>query len=437
MASKSVSHGPETAISLLKRWAEPKPDFGPGVYKVTQPPGEHKHAYHVYCPWSPDDSHLLMARYNRTATEADMCVMDAASGEIRVVGQTCRWECHNAARQQWLGNTNQIIYPLQDAASRAAEGGGAEGAEDSGTQFAIVNADGTGERVLNTEAGITAHFCTPDGRSMVGGTPLDSLFPEDAIAPRHDKGLLRIDTETGEQKLILSIEQALALIPEAKTADQCHLYMKMFIVHPRLNRVLFNLTNTYWELDGAEPIIRRIISVGLDGSDPAYIGQIAHHPNWHPTENRVIANAKDCNDKLRFVLYPGDGKGFVNYVPATKGAGHPTFSPDGNLICTDAAGAEGNQVIFCDPSSGRTALALVCEEFTGGYRGFTAVRNRPAGETVMATLERSSREGHTWQTQRHPAWSRDGTAVLVNSDCGDGSQLYAIDVQQTLAARGW
>lgn len=432
----SEKSGEESAISLLTRWAKPAPEIGPAIYRLTNAPNEHKHAYHVYCPWSPDGRQLLMARYNRERPEAEICLMDAATGTIRTIGKTCRWECHNAARQQWVGNTHRVIFPLQTAAERAVEGGGSEGAENCGTRFAIYNADGSGQEELKTEADITAFICSPDGRSMIGGTPLEALFPDDKIAPLHDKGLVRIDLKTGKQQLILSIERCLELIPEADIAAKSHLYMKMFIIHPRSNRILFNLTNTYWELDGAEPVIRRLISVGLDGSDPRYVGQISHHPNWHPSADRIIANAKDCNDQLRFVIYPGGGDGFVDYIPATKGAGHPTFSPDGRWICTDAAGPETTQAIFCDPHSGRTVAAMDCHEFGGGYRGFAAVRNRPAGESVMAALERSASEGQTWQTQRHPAWSRDGSAVLVNADLGDGSQLYVIDVMKTLNDSG-
>lgn len=432
MDSKTNKADADSAISLLTRWAEPVPEIGPAVYRLSRAPDEHKHAYHVYCPWSLDDRLLLLARYTRERPEAEICVMDAATGTTRVIGDTCRWECHNAARQQWLGNSGRIIFPLQTAAEREIEGGGSEGAENCGTRFAICNPDGSNCEELRTEAGITAFFCCPDGSAMVGGTPLEELFPDDRIAPRHDKGLIRIDTKTGKQQLILSIEQCLDLIPQAEEAAKCHLYMKMFIIHPRSNRILFNLTNTYWELDGAEPVVRRIMSVGLDGSDPRYIGTIAHHPNWHPAENRVVANAKDCNDILRFVLYPGNGDGFADYIPSTMGAGHPTFSPDGRWICTDAAGPDTTQVIFCDPTSGKTTVAMDCHEKGGAYRGFTAVRKRPAGESVMTTLERSARGGQTWQTQRHPAWSRDGSAVLVNSDRGDGSQLYVIDVMKTL-----
>lgn len=145
----------------------------------------------------------------------------------------------------------------------------------------------------------------------------------------------------------------------------------------------------------------------------------------------MVANAPDCNGKLRFVLYPGDGKGLVDYVSQTKGSGHPSFSPDGRWLCTDAAGPETNQVIYCNPRTGASTVAMMADlKGGGGYRSFPTVKNRPKGETVTQALERcAANEGQTWQTQCHPAWSRDGSAVLVNFDLGDGSQLYVLDAR--------
>lgn len=422
--NSATANSAGSAIALLKGWAKPAPTMGAGVYCLTHLPGEHKHSYHVYCPWSPDGRHLLLLRYNRTDPAADVCVMDTASGETAVVGNTKRWGGHNAARQQWAGK--RIFYPAEPCPDGSALPGGPEGAEDSGSIYITVAPDGSDERILRVK-GITAPFVSPDGKWVYGGSPLPELFPGDAISQRSDKGLFRISMETGHRELVLSLDKALELLPNAKVAAKCHLYLKMFVVHPRIGRVLMVITNTFWDLDGKEPRIRAMLSVGLDGEDPKFVGYHKHHPNWHSINNQIVANTNDCNEKLRFVLYPGDGEGMVEYVPRTEGAGHPSFSPDGRWICTD--GASPNEVIFCDPRTGASTPGMRVGMSGGGsYRSFSLVRSRPAGETVMQALERCCRsEGETWLTQCHPAWSRDGSAVLVNFDGGDGSQLYAID----------
>lgn len=401
---------------MLARWAEPVPEMGCGVYRVTHGPKEHKHTYHLFCPWSLSQGLLLLLRYDRVSPEAEVCVLDADTGEIRAVGLSRRWESHGAAFQQWQGN--RILYRSTD---------------EDGPTAVTVGPDGSDEREYRTDD-LSADCCSPDGSWVYGATPVEHMFPDDEIGPRHDKGLGRTNLDTGESELVLSIERALAVVPHADEIAPCHLYAKMIIHHRRLPRVLFNLTNTFWDRDDKEPRIRCIISVDADGSNPAYVGRILHHPNWHPTEDRILANVLDCNEAVRFGLYRGDGQDLLEYVPATDGSGHPSFSPDGRWLCTDGGHGTTSTVIFCDPRIGEVTVAAEFEAVSDGYASFKAIDGRAPDETVSQALKRASaNRGKTWQTQSHPAWSRDGTAILFNVDLGEGSQLYAVDVERTLA----
>ena len=409
-----------SAASQLVGWAEPMPEMGPAVCRLTNGPKEHKHTYHIFCPWSPDGRLLLLLRYDRENPEADVRVLDAATGEVRTTGRTRKWESHGAAYQQWQGGQQRVLY---------------RSADDSGPKVVSVCPDGSDERAFSTE-GFIPHYCSPDGRWVYGTPPLDAMFPDDAIAPRDDKGLSRMDLETGECELLLSVERAAALLPDSDALSPCHLHVKMIVTHPRLGRIFFNLTNTFWERDGAEPRIRCLISLDPDGGNPAYVGRILHHPNWHPIEDRILANVKDFNDETRFGLYRGDGRRVLEYVPAVTGAGHPSFSPDGRWICTDKAGpGTSSRVVFVDPAAGREVVAAEYEAVSEGYASFKAVDERAPGETVAGALSRLAEKGpRAWQTHVHPAWSRDGSAVLINADLGHGSQLFAVDVKHTLAA---
>jgi len=408
-----------SAASLLVGWAEPMPDMGPAVYRLTKEPKEHKHTYHIFCPWSPDGRLLLLLRYNRANPAAEVCVLDTATGEVRAAGRTRKWESHGAAYQQWQGGEGRILY---------------RSADDSGPKVVTVLPDGSNERAFPVQ-GFIPHYCSPNGRWVYGAPPLDVMFPDDAIAQRSDKGLSRMDLETGHCELVLPVENAVALLPDSDAVSPCHLYVKTIIMHQRLGRVLFNLTNTFWDRDGAEPRIRCLISLDADGSNPAYVGRILHHPNWHSVEDRILANVKDFNDETRFGLYHGDRRGLLEYVPAATGAGHPSFSPDGRWICTDTAGpGTSSRVVFVDPAAGREIVAAEYDAVSEGYASFKVVDERAPGETVTDALSRlPKRARKTWQTQAHPAWSRDGSAVLFNADLGGGSQLFALDVNRTLA----
>jgi Tol biopolymer transport system component len=183
------------------------------------------------------------------------------------------------------------------------------------------------------------------------------------------------------------------------------------------------------------------MTVNPDGSNLAYLGNIRHHPNWHPIEDRIIANVNDCNGTLRFGFYHGDGKGLLEYVPKTTGAGHPTVSPDGRWICTDGKYlGDKNGIILCDPISGNEIFAATFMAVSEGYASFEALSKRKEGESVISAINGIKNTGMSpakkrRQTQAHSVWSRDGSAILFNIDLGDqkGSQLYMINVEEALA----
>ncbi|MCA1809851.1 MAG: hypothetical protein LC725_10440 [Lentisphaerae bacterium] len=260
-----------TVAMALAKWAAPAPAMGSAVYRLTQGPREHKHTYHLFCPWSPDSESLLLARYDRVAPAAEICMMQCATGEISVIGHSRKWESHSMAFQQWQGNTGRVFYL---------------DADDAGPIGVTCASDGSAAKIVRLDD-MTSVFCGPEGRYLYGATAHAAMFPDDVIAPRHDKGVLRLDVETGERRVILSIADAMRIAPEVP--EQCHMYAKMIIVHRRLPRLMFNFTNTFWDQGLHEPRLRLLLTVGTDGEEPRYVGPCVHHPNWHPLENRALA----------------------------------------------------------------------------------------------------------------------------------------------------
>lgn len=398
-----------TTFDLTRKFAEPIPEMGKAVFRLTLGPGEHKHGYYIYCPWSGDGSQLLFARYDRVNPAADICVMDLATGNTQVAGKSLWWNSHTAAQQQWQGGTGRLLFRTREAGAKV---------------LVSVFPDGSGRRVFPCE-GFDFHHCSVDGRTAIGFTAIEYLFPNDEIADRSDKGLLGMDLETGETRLILSIKDAVDILPDPQNFADKHLYVKMPIVHPTLPRLLFNLTNTFWDRGGREPGVRMLISVGLDGSRPAFHGSFRHHPYWHPTEDCILANVADSDRVLRLGLYRGST---IDYVPNVKGSGHPSFSPDSRWICKDGHGERGDGIALCNPETGEATLVARFDTTGGTYASFQSIDSRPENETIIGAFLRSQTGPETWMTQAHPAWSPDGSAILFNGDPDGGSQVYVVDV---------
>lgn len=430
-----------TTMQQLLQWTKPAADMGPWVYQLTQGPRSHKHAYHVYYPWSADDSLLLTARYDRQSPTCDICVIDMNDGSVRQVGQSSKWDAHTVALQQWQGDSGRIIFrSVDDSENDNTDDNiaGNSNDNDSGPRATVVsiNADGSDPRSfhLNTDTITTS----ADGKWLFYVSSRDDLFPDDALASRDDKGLFRMNMDTGQRELILTVAQMLKLLPDAQALSHCHLYPKMLVSHRTSDRLLFNLTNTFWDRGNDEPAVRALITVNGDGSDPAYLGVCTHHPNWHPTQNHVVVNLKDCNNKLRLGLYQGDGQELVTYVPQAAGSGHPSFSPDGRWICTDMGVPNGDSgIAVYETATGRRFVPTTYHAISEGYSAFKAIDQRASGVSVTQALKQMRATApKAWQTHCHGAWSRDGSAYLFNADRdqGHGSQLYAIDMQRFLAS---
>lgn len=415
----------EASINLWRSRCKPVSEMGPAVLQLTSGPLEYKHSYYLFSPWSADDRHIVLLRYDRQNPEAEICVLDAGSDAMRVVGKTRRWNSHTAARQQWLDACGRIYYH--------------KGRDEQGRMLVSMVAPDGSEEETYAVAGLDASAaCSADGRFLYTVTPVRDMFPDDRIAERADKGLWRVNIATGERELLLSVKQVVSMLPDAEEVEQYHLHLKSIILHARQPRVLMHLVNTFWDRGAGEPRIRRVFSVGTDGSNPVYIGHSGHHLNWHPTEDRLSCNVPDINGKLRLGIYRGDGSGLLYYVPDRRGSGHPSISPDGRWICTDGAGGRlGSSTILCDWKTGERHIAAEYGRrpgaTVGGYASFEAIQRRAEGETIVAALGRSGGfKGETWMTQAHPAWNRDGSAVMINWDWGEGSQVYMLDVQRAI-----
>lgn len=402
-------------------WAEPKPDLGSAVYQLTKPPREHKHAYHTVCPWSSDQRDLALIRYDRTDPEADICLLSWETGDIRPIGTTRRWNWHSGAFQQWQGNRRRVVYTDMD-----------------GDQQLIVSrdADGDDHRVYPVSIGM--NMVSPDGSFLVGHDFLYEAFPNDELGDRSRRGMHRLDLETGETSLIVSVDQALAVTPDREQIKDYHLFLKMSLIHRSRPLILFGMVNAIVGVNLGEPLVKYIYAVNVDGSDLRFLGRYGNHPNWHPTEPLVIANTDDDEGRHRYALYDVNRPGEIDFVePYVKksGGGHPAFNPDGTLFSNDGSDGDYRTLNLYGPSSGRSWRALrSLATARGGYGIEQRLANRPPGQGVAETVGRGL-ENNVWTSHGHCAWSRDGQALLCNCDHDGSAQLCMIHVPEAIKAK--
>ncbi|MBL7224132.1 MAG: hypothetical protein ISS72_09785 [Candidatus Brocadiae bacterium] len=262
---------------------------------------------------------------------------------------------------------------------------------------------------------------SPDGRSAV--TPdfrrVQDMRPgygypglpdpnKDVLAPA-DSGIWRVDLETGEAKLIVSVAD-IAKIPyeHGDLAPMKHYF----------NHLLVNTDGTRfeflhrWRGPGVRSFGTRMITAKMDGSD-AYVldphGRTSHFIwrdpthitawSWHPKLGSGFILYKDKTQEVALV-----GKGVMTIN------GHNTYLP-------------GNQWILNDT-------------YPDGQRNQNPYLYHVAtGKRVWLGHFHSPRQyGGEWRCDTHPRFSPDGKLVCIDGvHGGNGRQLYLIDIADIVA----
>jgi hypothetical protein len=365
---------------------------------------------------------VLFLRYKPGQPTAQICTLDLGDGHQTVVAESHYWTDHGAAQQQWAGDTERIIY--QDE-------------EDGRRVIVCVDAHGQGERRYPLD--LVLHHGDKDGQYCYARSTARQLWPGDAVASGDDKGVFKVELDSGACELIASLDEIIALHPRRDAIRGCHLATPQIIGHRRLPRVLFVLHNeTYQRAIDERPRVKAIYTLDADGTNLRYVGELGDHPIWHPREDLVMANVPQFAGGRALALFNGKGEGPVTLITGVNGGGHPSFSPDARYVVTDRYYAHGwkhanhvrhrVRVVALDiREKTETILADMPDE---GYRKalLNAIDHRAPDQTVVDAVSTYSVPSSPIVTQPHPSWSRDGRFVLFNGDIGDGSQLYLIDI---------
>jgi hypothetical protein len=127
----------------------------------------------------------------------------------------------------------------------------------------------------------------------------------------------------------------------------------------------------------------------------------SHHPNWFPNSNDIIMNINYPDLGLKFVKISADGKEKNILRNDVFGSGHPTVSPNGRFILTDAYMHESFQ------ENGAVPLRLIDLE-TNNKICLDTPNIRPpfrVGDPYM-------------RVDPHPAWSPSGKYISYNCVMG-------------------
>ncbi len=395
------------------------------ILKLTPDDGFYLHTYYDVTPWSPSQRYFVVTkipfqdRLPVFGDTAEICVIDLQEETIETVYKTKSWGFQTASNVNW-GATDRHLY-LNDS----------------------INGKTVCVRVDRESKDVKAfvgpmYHVAPDESCVISfpqeywavtqlglGTPpkdydnLPSLPPGAA----KNEGIWRTDLKANTKKLLVSLADAAAVVPEKPPRDDYTYYFWHSKFNPQGTRVLQVLRCIFPGFDGkSEDRNPLTITFNSDGSNIKFSlpdfrpvwGNGGGHPHWEPNGEYITRILKMPDKKNYFVEFRYDGADFKQLCTKVKGTGHPSTEPSGKYIVTDSKSGKGKEQVC--------SLHLV---------------DIPADEeAIVCSLPTIDwKEKYTdsvFRVDGHPSWDRDYKQVAFQAAPGGIRQVFAIDLSHLL-----
>jgi hypothetical protein len=410
-------------------------EFSPRVpvHCVTPQGGGYIHRYYDSSPISPSGRYIAVTRLpfeDRLPSPGDVAeivVVDLQSGETRTVADTRGWDVQLGAHLQWGVDDHTLLYNDVDTRDWVPFG------------VRLDPASGESRRL-----GGTVYSVSPDGRWTASpclrrialtqrgyGVVVPRRYIPESIGAARDDGIWLTDLETGDTRLLVSIEQIVAEVEAAlgaargRRGDWFGFHVKWNPQGTRLMFVLRWLPRSWmpWKRKKRHGT-KQVITLDADGSNAGVAvsaerwARGGHHPNWCPDGEHVLMNLNTEGKGLRFARLTHDGADCETLVPAILGSGHPSLHRDGRFMLTDAYVTE--PVAFGD---GTAPIRFV--DLGGGTdTTLVRIRTRPEAERRTGAL----------RVDPHPAWDRNFTRIAFNACPAGVRQVFVADLSEALEA---
>jgi len=227
----------------------------------------------------------------------------------------------------------------------------------------------------------------------------------DLLAPE-DSGLFRVDLETGEQRLLLSLAEIAEIPFEKYDLSGAKHYFNHLLVSPDGRRFEFLHR---WRMEGLRSFGTRMLTAAADGSDVRVIDPSGYtsHFIWRDPDH-ILAWSRAESDGDAFYLFEDRQGGTIEVVDkaAMPRNGHCTYLPGNGWILNDTY-PEGKE---------RKQNTYLYHVYTG--------RRVPLGHFHLPAEYTGE-----WRCDTHPRFSPDGKLVCIDSPhTGEGRQMHLIEI---------
>lgn len=350
------------------------------------------HCYHTVDVWSRDGRFMLYAGFDEPE-RSSIVIRDTQTGREHVIGDTPIVDYHTSSGQRWVFDDRAVLFK--------------QVGDDGVVCPAIVERERPGEvRRLVALSGRCIRHVIDHGRIAIAVTACDD----------ESRGRIeRIDLETQETHTLLTTDDAVRMLPSGlrDAAGQWRFSHPV----PNADESMF-FCKLMKRVPDAAGFVAFFVFEPDTGEVRCFGDRISGHPAWM-NDGRHILNVKsprDGSDNRHLVLVDaktGEDRRLID-LPI-EGPGHPTVSPDGQFVVTDAFVADGRQspiYIIDVPRRQAFEIARLDHHFVGGksYEPNCITRGQP-----------------------HPVWAPCGTRIVVN--CNHGGDHFGLVVLEDFISR--
>ncbi len=375
----------------------------PEARAVTAPPNHHFFGYYDKFPWDATGRYLLTLEstfIDRPPTGDDkvtVAMVDLEDGNRLIpLAETYAWNWQQGTHLQWLPTAPDrlIIYNSREGDHFAAVIQDVHSGEKRVLPRPIYAVSRDGKSAVSLDFARVAD--TRPGYGYVG-------LPDPGRDEPHpdDEGIYWLNLETGENRLIISLDQ-IVHIGHNETMDDS----KHWVNHMQFNTDDSRFLFLHRWKRAERPWWTRLFTANPDGSEIRLIADhdMTSHFDWRD-ERYILAWARqhDLGDFYYLFDEQTNAREIVGRGVLTTD-GHCSYSPDRQWILTDT---------YPDRERKRTLLL---------YR--PADRRRIDIGRFYAPPEL---DGEI-RCDLHPRWNRDGTQVCFDSVHEGHRQMYVIDV---------
>ena len=402
------------------------------VWCVTPNEGRCIHRFFDTSPFSPSMRYMAVLRLPQETRlpepgeKAEVVLIDLREGTEKVVAETCGWEPQMGANINWGATDNELYFNDVDV--------------DTWDAFCVKLNPFTGKK---KRLGGTIYRISPNGKHIISACMKRmrrtqygyGVIVPDEYVPRNfglrtDDGLYITDTETGECRLLVSIND---VFEKAKNIDkEKYKNIECYGFHCKYNsqgdRIMFSMRgferveNEPWNVL-SDDMHFWIITMKPDGSDiyvavgPKEWHKGGHHTTWQPDGKRLSMNlAVDGNHRMYFMQVDYNGENYGKIHDTLIGSGHPTVHPDGRHILTDTYEWEG--VSFGD---GTVPIRFI-EIKNGTEKVAVRINIRNEAAKISGVL----------RVDPHPAWSPDYRHIAFNGFVNGTRRVFVTDLKSLL-----